>query len=79
MQEALIDKIKRVNNVFMVGDVKQSIYKFRLAEPELFTDKYNRYRSGIDENSVKLDLNTNFRSKAGVIETVNRIFWESIR
>ncbi len=79
VQEALIDKIKRVNNVFMVGDVKQSIYKFRLAEPELFTDKYNRYRSGIDENSVKLDLNTNFRSKAGVIETVNRIFGESMQ
>ena len=78
VQEALIDKIKRENNVFMVGDVKQSIYKFRLAEPELFMNKYARYKNGADENSVKLDLNTNFRSKAGVIETVNRIFSESM-
>ncbi|MCI8630940.1 MAG: UvrD-helicase domain-containing protein, partial [Firmicutes bacterium] len=78
VQEALIDKIKRENNVFMVGDVKQSIYKFRLAEPELFMNKYSKYKSGSDENSIKLDLNTNFRSKAGVIKTVNRIFGESM-
>ena len=43
LQEALVDKIKRANNLFMVGDVKQSIYKFRLAEPEIFQKKYADY------------------------------------
>lgn len=43
VQETLIGKIKRENNLFMVGDVKQSIYKFRLAEPELFINKYRLF------------------------------------
>ena len=43
IQEALIDLIKRPANLFMVGDVKQSIYKFRLAEPEIFQNKYKNY------------------------------------
>ena len=79
IQEALIDRIRRKNNLFMVGDVKQSIYKFRLAEPEIFLAKYEQYRSGTDENSVKIDLNTNFRSKRGVIDSINRIFRKSMR
>ncbi len=74
VQECLIDRIKRKNNVFMVGDVKQSIYKFRLAEPELFIDKYERFKKGNDPDSIKLDLNRNFRSKGPVIDAVNKVF-----
>lgn len=59
----------------MVGDVKQSIYKFRLAEPELFMKKYAEYSHS--ENSLKIDLNQNFRSKGKVLAAVNTVF-ESI-
>ena len=75
LQEALIDLIKREDNVFMVGDVKQSIYKFRLAEPAIFQAKYRAYRDGTDPNSEKIDLNRNFRSKKSVIDFINRIFY----
>ena len=74
IQEALIDLIKRPANLFMVGDVKQSIYKFRLAEPEIFQNKYRLYDSGDVENSTKIDLNKNFRSKAPVIDFINGVF-----
>ena len=74
VQECLIDRIKRGNNLFMVGDVKQSIYKFRLAEPEIFISKYERYRKETDPASIKIDLNRNFRSKEMIIRTVNTIF-----
>jgi len=74
VQETLIGKIKRENNLFMVGDVKQSIYKFRLAEPEIFIEKYEAFRDGSNEFDVKLDLNRNFRSKGRIIAAVNDIF-----
>ncbi len=78
LQEALVDKIKRENNLFMVGDVKQSIYKFRLAEPEIFQKKYTDYARQMQAEagglSEKIDLNANFRSKRSVIEFINRIF-----
>lgn len=74
VQETLIDRIKRDNNVFMVGDVKQSIYKFRLAEPELFIQKYESYQKGTCPENQKLDLNRNFRSKGTVINGINHIF-----
>lgn len=74
VQEALIEKIRRDGNVFMVGDVKQSIYKFRLAEPEIFINKYERFRNGEDPHGMKLDLNRNFRSKEPVIQAVNHLF-----
>ncbi|MDD3168546.1 MAG: 3'-5' exonuclease, partial [Eubacteriales bacterium] len=70
----LIGKIKRGNNLFMVGDVKQSIYKFRLAEPELFISKYEAFKENKNESDIKLDLNKNFRSKACIIAAVNDIF-----
>lgn len=73
IQEALIDQIKRENNLFMVGDVKQSIYKFRLAEPEIFQTKYKNYAEGKVTDSVKIDLNKNFRSKAPVIDFINDV------
>lgn len=74
VQETLIGKIKRGNNLFMVGDVKQSIYKFRLAEPEIFIGKYEAFKKNKNEFDVKLDLNKNFRSKGRIIEAVNDIF-----
>ena len=75
LQEEIISRIKREDNLFMVGDIKQSIYKFRLAEPEIFRRKYEDY--GADMNtSVKIDLNRNFRSKAPIIDEINLIFEE---
>ncbi|WP_378955664.1 helicase-exonuclease AddAB subunit AddA [Pelosinus sp. sgz500959] len=61
------------NNLFLVGDVKQSIYRFRLAEPELFMDKYRQYPMGGAEYG-RIDLSQNFRSRAGVLHAVNFIF-----
>ena len=64
---------KLIPNMFMVGDVKQSIYGFRQARPDIFTGKYKSYGRG--ENSGKLIvLNKNFRSRQGVIESVNTVF-----
>lgn len=74
VQETLIGRICRENNVFMVGDVKQSIYKFRLAEPELFIEKYQRYRCSESGLDAKVDLNQNFRSKGNTIKAVNQVF-----
>ena len=74
VQEALIRQICRKDNLFMVGDVKQSIYKFRLAEPELFIEKYLSFKSGRCARNGIVDLNSNFRSKQGIIDLVNRVF-----
>lgn len=82
LQEALIARIKRENNLFMVGDVKQSIYKFRLAEPEIFQARYRDFADeqnraeaeGVQAVSEKIDLNKNFRSKESVIRFINRVF-----
>ena len=61
-------------NVFMVGDVKQSIYRFRQAKPELFLDKYNRYSLEDGSKDRKIQLYKNFRSRQEVINGVNYIF-----
>jgi len=74
MQDTLINQIKRENNLFVVGDVKQCIYKFRLAEPEIFRARYEAYADDDDIYSEKIDLNRNFRSKKSVINTVNDVF-----
>lgn len=60
-------------NRFMVGDVKQSIYKFRLARPELFLEKYETY-TAMEGNCQRIDLHKNFRSRGEVIDTVNGVF-----
>ncbi|MDE5939940.1 MAG: helicase-exonuclease AddAB subunit AddA [Lachnospiraceae bacterium] len=60
-------------NRFMVGDVKQSIYKFRLARPELFLEKQEAY-GGAEENTQRIDLHQNFRSRREVIDSVNAVF-----
>ena len=74
VQETLIDRIKRPDNVFMVGDVKQSIYRFRLAEPELFMEKYHRFRASETTLEARIDLNRNFRSHPKILEAVNTVF-----
>lgn len=60
-------------NVFMVGDVKQSIYRFRLARPELFMEKYKQYTL-TDSEEQRIDLHKNFRSRSGVLACANFIF-----
>ena len=74
IQEEIIQRITRGNNLFMVGDVKQSIYRFRLADPSIFQTKYEKYRKGEVEDSILIDLNRNFRSKEPILSTINRIF-----
>lgn len=59
-------------NRFMVGDVKQSIYKFRLARPELFLEKYDTYQE--TEDLCRIDLAINFRSRVQVVDAVNDVF-----
>ena len=76
LQESILTSIAREedgkSNIFMVGDVKQSIYKFRQAKPELFIEKYNRYSEGVNER--RIDLHNNFRSGGEVIGSVNAVF-----
>lgn len=60
-------------NIFMVGDVKQSIYRFRLARPELFMEKYDNYPV-TDSECQRIDLHKNFRSRSQVLVSVNYIF-----
>ncbi|WP_347283710.1 helicase-exonuclease AddAB subunit AddA [Lactobacillus taiwanensis] len=74
LQENIIRAIKKKgqNTLFMVGDVKQSIYGFRQARPDLFLSKYHAY--GQDENSERIVLADNFRSTKRVTETVNVLF-----
>lgn len=60
------------NNVYMVGDIKQSIYRFRNANPYIFKTKYDRYRQL--DGGIKIDLNKNFRSRREVLDTINLIF-----
>lgn len=77
VQETILNAVSREDegnpNIFMVGDVKQSIYKFRLARPELFMEKYNKY-SLTDGKYQRIDLHKNFRSRACVVDFVNLIF-----
>jgi ATP-dependent helicase/nuclease subunit A len=77
VQETILNSISKEKygnpNVFMVGDVKQSIYKFRLARPELFMEKYNTYTID-DSNYQRIDLHKNFRSRSIVLESANFIF-----
>lgn len=72
VQEAILGRICREDNLFLVGDVKQSIYRFRLADPGLFLEKHRDYGRG--EGGKRIDLNTNFRSARAVIDAVNNVF-----
>lgn len=63
-------------NRFMVGDLKQSIYKFRLARPELFLEKYHSYSLEADADCQRIDLHKNFRSRKEVLDSVNHVFYQ---
>ena len=71
LQEEFISMIDN-NNVYMVGDIKQSIYRFRNANPYLFKNKYDRY--SLNDGGFKIDLTNNFRSREEVIKNINLIF-----
>lgn len=71
IQEKFISLISN-NNVYMVGDIKQSIYRFRNANPYIFQDKYDRYAKG--EDGIKIDLLKNFRSRSETLFNINEIF-----
>ncbi len=77
VQEYILNSVSNKNNIFMVGDVKQSIYKFRQAMPELFLDKYNKYKTIEDKtknDNLKIQLFKNFRSKQNILDFTNIIF-----
>ena len=74
LQEAILSCVKREDNLFMVGDVKQSIYRFRLAEPGLFLDKLMRFSPEEGMLERKIDLNTNYRSHKMLLNCVNQVF-----
>ena len=79
LQEAILTAVSKETeghpNLFMVGDVKQSIYRFRLARPELFMEKYENYTKE-DSDHQKIELHQNFRSRMEVLDTVNDIFYK---
>lgn len=78
LQEVILNAVSKTrlsgvnNNIYMVGDVKQSIYKFRLACPELFIEKYDIY--GETGDNVRIELQKNFRSRENVLECANDVF-----
>lgn len=77
VQEYILNSISNGNNIFMVGDVKQSIYKFRQARPELFLEKYATYQlkeNKQEENGLKIQLFKNFRSRENILEITNLVF-----
>ena len=71
IQDAFIKLIEN-NNVYMVGDIKQSIYKFRGSNPNIFKSKYDKYSS--NDSGLKIDLIKNFRSRSEVLNSINSIF-----
>ncbi|MBO9128704.1 helicase-exonuclease AddAB subunit AddA [Bacillus sp. 165] len=78
VQESILKLVTRGTeangNLFMVGDVKQSIYRFRLAEPGLFLDKYKRFTPHGINGGMKIDLSKNFRSRSEVLDGTNFLF-----
>lgn len=79
VQETILRTIstenRGINNIFMVGDVKQSIYRFRLARPELFMEKYDTYATE-ESTTQRIDLHKNFRSREEVLSCTNDIFYK---
>lgn len=73
-----ISKERTSGNLFMVGDMKQSIYKFRMARPEIFQAKYERYKEG-KVRDKKIELRNNFRSRWEVLEAANYIFYQTMQ
>ena len=80
VQEKLLTSVSKMEdgiyNIFMVGDVKQSIYRFRLARPDLFMEKFKTYPQEEGMDCLRIDLHKNFRSRAEVLEGVNYLFYQ---
>ncbi|MDO4470225.1 MAG: helicase-exonuclease AddAB subunit AddA [Bacillota bacterium] len=80
VQEKLLTSVSKMEdgiyNIFMVGDVKQSIYRFRLARPDLFMEKFKTYPQEEGKDCLRIDLHKNFRSRAEVLEGVNYLFYQ---
>lgn len=80
VQETILTSVSRMSegryNVFMVGDVKQSIYRFRLARPDLFMEKFHSYPVIPGGKTYRIDLHKNFRSRGTVLDSVNYIFYQ---
>ncbi len=77
VQEYILSTVSKGNNIFMVGDVKQSIYKFRQARPELFIDKYETYKLKEEKketDNLKIQLFKNFRSRKNILDITNLVF-----
>ncbi|MBQ9610062.1 MAG: helicase-exonuclease AddAB subunit AddA [Lachnospiraceae bacterium] len=78
LQEDILYSVSGIKNnrynMFMVGDVKQSIYRFRMARPDLFISKYNTFKS--EGNEIKIELKNNFRSRDNVLNTINYFFYQ---
>lgn len=79
IQETILKSISKESkgghNLFMVGDVKQSIYRFRLARPEIFMEKYDRFTTA-DGAQQRIDLHMNFRSRHEVLDSANDVFYK---
>ncbi|MFS0864175.1 helicase-exonuclease AddAB subunit AddA [Fredinandcohnia sp. 179-A 10B2 NHS] len=78
VQESILKLVTKdgeaTGNMFMVGDVKQSIYRFRLAEPLLFLSKYKRFTPSGEDTGLRIDLSKNFRSRSEVLDGTNYLF-----
>ena len=77
VQEYILTTVSKGDNIFMVGDVKQSIYKFRQARPELFLEKYENYKlkdNQKDGDNLKIQLFKNFRSRKNILDITNLVF-----
>ena len=79
IQEAIIGSFAREDGLFLVGDVKQSIYRFRQAEPTLFLEKAARYDREDEPLARRIDLQNNFRSRANVLHGANAVFERIMR
>lgn len=79
IQESIIAAVHENNTLFLVGDVKQSIYRFRLADPTLFLKKYNTFSDAADGRERRILLNRNFRSDRNVLRCVNGVFENAMR
>ncbi len=82
IQEVILTSVSRMdrgeNNLFMVGDVKQSIYGFRASRPELFLEKYHSY-SKEESDCQRVDMHQNFRSRSQIVDSVNALFRQLMR
>jgi ATP-dependent helicase/nuclease subunit A len=76
VQQAILDRLSSSDNVFVVGDIKQSIYAFRQAQPEIFLQRLKTASSKPAEatDGLRVDLGANFRSRGGILNFVNTVF-----